>query len=392
MSFQLSYNLTQETIRNLEFSSAGDGFLQVLRMNPEWAVILERKARIKEAIGSIGIEGTVVTAEQARAITEGDESIPVGEKERREFVGYSLSLSYVRERADEELGLGLLMALHKKVTQGDIKANPGKLRTDLRSVKRHGRKIYTAPPPEQLSFLLRDFFRWFNTVAAEKMFSPVVAAAICHFWFVWIHPFADGNGRVARLLTTFLLLKKRSEGVKYFALSDFYNRDLDGYYDTLEKVNVCNPDVPSMNFDLPLTVWIVYFVQSYSAQMSSAKGIASRILQLKIRVDHLRSEKLISAKHEEVLAFLSAREKASYAELQAHLGGVTQSYVTQVLKPLRDAKILAEESIGGRKWFKLGAPEDEPDETVLKQNAKRKHVRRQKVAEHKQAVFPIFED
>jgi Fic family protein len=283
------------------------------------------------------------------------------------------------------------------VTEGDAKAKPGKIRDDLRAIKSKGKIIYTAPPPEHLTVLLREFITWFNRAAEDKQFSPVVAAAICHFWFVWIHPFCDGNGRAGRLLTTFLLLKKKSEGIRYFALSDYYNKNKDSYYDALERTNKCNPNVPAMNFQEDLSSWVSYFVASYLEQMKELKEITNRILQLNIRVERLRKSGMITANHDKVLSFLSSREKASYPELQGYLK-VTKQRVNQILDPLRKAHILVEERIGSLMWFKLGSPEDETDETVLKKPVKKKLDAKQgqraqsrfKATKYQQ-VLPIFD-
>ena len=229
MAFSVLYKIEESNIRKLELISRTDGYLQILRMNPDWAALLEGRARLMEAVSSIGIEGTVLSIDQAKAITVGAKDVVVGEKERREFVGYYTSLEYVKDHVNEPLGIGLLLRIHEMVTRGDPNANPGRIRTDLRAIKSKGRIIYTAPAPDKLDVLLREFIEWFNHAADDKGLSPVIAAALCHFWFVWIHPFCDGNGRVSRLLTTFLLLKKRSEGIRYFALSDYYNLNKDSY-------------------------------------------------------------------------------------------------------------------------------------------------------------------
>ena len=159
-----------------------------------------------------------------------------------------------------------------------------------------------------------------------------------------------------------------------------------------------------------MTRWVSYFIDSYLAQMSGLKEVTNRILQLNIRVDRLRKEGLITETHNKVLSFLYSREKASYEELRAHLGGttrspsrrstrpVTKSRVHQVLKPLRAAHILVEEKIGSRIWFKLGSPEDDIDETVFRRPVKKK-VNSKTVDNSKaldgsvpvQKVLPIFE-
>ena len=286
-----------------------------------------------------------------------------------------------------------LLRLHELITDGVSAALPGKIRDDLRSVKRGGRVIFTAPPPGQLGFLLREFIEWFNQAAADKDISPIVAASICHLWFVWIHPFCDGNGRTARLLTTLLLIKKKSEGVKYFALSDYYNRHTNAYYDALEKTNICKPKVPAMNFHHDMSTWVSFFIASYLAQMREIRAVANRIFQLNIRVDHLRKAGLITERHSKALALLSSREKASYDELAEELGGVSRARVHQILKPLRRAHILVEDKIGSKIWFKLGSPEEEPDETIFKKKLKGRKRSTKKLSPQKhlkQAILPIF--
>ena len=397
MAFTPKYSISETQVRNLELISKTDGYLQVLRMNPDWAQLLESRARILEAVGSIGIEGTVVSLDQARAITTGNNEVEIGEKERREFEGYYESLQFIKENVDEPLSVGLLLKIHEKVTRGDAQANPGKFRTDIRQVQSKGKIIFTPPPPAQITVLMREFIQWFNAAAENKEMSPIIAAAVSHFWFVWVHPFCDGNGRTSRILTTFLLMKKRSEGVKYFALSDYYNTHKDGYYDALEEVNICDPKIPAMNFDRDMTSWVGYFIESLLEQMESVKEITNRILQFNIRVNHLRKEGLITDSHDKILSFLSSREKASYPELTKELG-VSKQRVNQILAPLRESQILIQEKIGNLMWFKLGSPETETKEEILvkkkpvKKNIDADPVDNDNNTPPQQIVMPIFGD
>jgi Fic family protein len=364
-------------------------------MNPDWCGILERQAKLEEAVSSIGVEGTVVSFEQAKAITTGARDVKIGEKERREFESYYRTLEFIKEYVDSSLSIGFLLKIHEHITTGDSKALPGKIRVEQNAVKRGGKIIYIPPPTSQVGFLLDEFIKWFNRVAEDKKFSPIIAGAICHFWFVWIHPFADGNGRVARILTTLLLFKKRSEGIKYFALSDYYNKNQEQYYEALKTTNKCDSSKPSMNFSADISPWLTFFVESFLKQVEKIEIVTNRILQLNIRVDHLRRDGLITEPQDKVLSFLYSREKPSYQELAAHLGGVTPGRVNQIMKPLREAKILIEEKIGKQLWFKLGSPETDTNEKVLierklkQKTVDKKRKRSEKPA--KQAPLPIFD-
>lgn len=145
MSFKINFSVKEEDIRKLELISQTDGYLQVLRMNPEWASLLENRARLMEAVSSIGVEGTVLSYDQAKAITVGEANVEVGEKERREFVGYYESLEFIKSKLEEPLNISLLLHIHEKITTGDAAANPGKVRADIRAVSSRGKVIYKAP-------------------------------------------------------------------------------------------------------------------------------------------------------------------------------------------------------------------------------------------------------
>jgi Fic family protein len=392
MNFSFNYNIGEDLARHLEMISHINGNLQVLRMNPDWATLLETKARIREAVSSIGVEGTVVSLEQARAITQGHHDIKIGEKEKREFVGYYDTLQYIKDHLDDKLSLKLLLTLHEMITRGDAKALPGKIKAKQNYVSRGGKIVYTPPPPEQMGFLLDEFFKWFNAAASDKELSPVLAGAICHFWFVWIHPFADGNGRASRILTAFLLLKKKSEGIRYFALSDYYNRFTSEYTDALGATNTSNPKMPAMRFTSTLNPWIQFFVKSYYEQMEEVKQVTDQIFQFHIRVAQLRDQGLITPGQDKVLSFLSKRERASYRELAVALG-VSKARIEQILKPLRRGHVLVEQRIGSEIWFSLGSPEIEPDQIALRERVKKaKQMKRGPKSSMTQGVLPIFKD
>lgn len=118
MSFAINNEIKEKDIRKLELISQTDGHLQILRMNPDWANLLEKRAKTAEAVSSIGVEGTVISLVQAKAITEGKSDVVVGEKEKREFTGYLDSLEYIKEQVDKKLTTNLLLRMHEKITKG----------------------------------------------------------------------------------------------------------------------------------------------------------------------------------------------------------------------------------------------------------------------------------
>jgi Fic family protein len=90
---------------------------------------------------------------------------------------------------------------------------------------------YLAPPHEQLSEQMNQLLDYINSSKED----PYVKSAIAHIWFVSIHPYDDGNGRIARTITNYVLSKELGLDHKYYSLSTAIRKDRKGYYDTLEK-------------------------------------------------------------------------------------------------------------------------------------------------------------
>ncbi|MDE2488838.1 MAG: Fic family protein, partial [Alphaproteobacteria bacterium] len=90
---------------------------------------------------------------------------------------------------------------------------------------------YEAPPAERLPEEMRRFLRWFN---AESKIDPVLKAAVAHFWFVTIHPFEDGNGRIARAIADLALARSEASPQRFYSMSAQIQRERRAYYDILE--------------------------------------------------------------------------------------------------------------------------------------------------------------
>ena len=91
---------------------------------------------------------------------------------------------------------------------------------------------YVAPSPERLDGEMAKFLDWFNS---QEEVSSVIRSAIAHFWFVSIHPFEDGNGRLARILSDMLLARADKSEFRFYNISSRINKDKKHYYDILEK-------------------------------------------------------------------------------------------------------------------------------------------------------------
>ncbi len=120
--------------------------------------------------------------------------------------------------------------IHGLVMTGRAKATPFRDGQNVIRDSRTGRTVYMPPEAKDVPGLMRELVTWANAACAESHLPMPVIAALAHYQFATIHPYFDGNGRTARLLTT-LLLHRGGYGLNgIFSLEEFYAANLDGYY------------------------------------------------------------------------------------------------------------------------------------------------------------------
>ena len=91
---------------------------------------------------------------------------------------------------------------------------------------------YCAPGAEKLPVEMKTFIDWFNDKDVKPSY---IKSAIAHFWFVSIHPFDDGNGRIARAISDMILAQTESNGQRFYSVSSEINKEKSAYYDVLER-------------------------------------------------------------------------------------------------------------------------------------------------------------
>ena len=126
---------------------------------------------------------------------------------------------------------------------------------------------YQAPAPERVAEEMMKFLTWFNSDGAMDL---VLKAAIAHFWFVTIHPFDDGNGRIARALTDMLLARSEDSPLRFYSVSNEINADRNGYYSILEDTETGDGDI---------TGWLQWFLESLRKSIEKSIETIDKVLE-----------------------------------------------------------------------------------------------------------------
>jgi len=126
---------------------------------------------------------------------------------------------------------------------------------------------YKAVKPELVKMEMDKFLDWFNN---ENSLDPVLKAAIAHFWFIIIHPFDDGNGRIGRAITDMLLACAEGSGERFYSMSGQILAERKIYYEVLQKVQHSSGDI---------TEWIDWFLHCLKNAMLSTENTTQKILR-----------------------------------------------------------------------------------------------------------------
>lgn len=179
-----------------------------LPIDPTHADWLRRRAWVRTVHGTTRIEGNTLSDVEVEALLAGEGPTQINQREAREIIGTSEALTLVDQLVGDRASLdeATIREIHRRVLwQQSPLLTPGEYRKgENRVVDASGRPIFSTPPSGDVPELMREFVAWLQD-AVDRHPAPVVAA-LAHLEFVAIHPFNDGNGRTARLISRTILL------------------------------------------------------------------------------------------------------------------------------------------------------------------------------------------
>ena len=146
---------------------------------------------------------------------------------------------------------------------------------------------YVAPAPERLAKEMDQFLDWFNVNVTDSY----VKSAIAHLWFVCIHPFDDGNGRIGRAIADMALSQAENSKMRFFSISRQISKDKKQYYDILEK---------TQKGDCDITEWIIWYLDCLLRSIEQSDETLSKTLNKAIFWQS-HAETVLSERQREVL-------------------------------------------------------------------------------------------
>ncbi len=267
--FEITPNLTK-ILMDIEASRQSvEGLPITLRVLES----LRESARLIATHYSTQIEGNRLTQEQVDKVVHGG-TFPNRERDEREVKNYYVALDFVDllvKEVKSSITEKSVKTIHGLVMDG--KEKPTSYREGQNVIKdsASGGIVYMPPEAEDVPTLMKDLIKWINK---EKGVLPIpVVAAVAHYQFATIHPYYDGNGRTARLLTN-LILHKSDYGLKgLYSLEEYYARNLQTYYNALTIGESHNYYFGRADCDI--TKWVEYFCEGMAGAFAGVRAKAN---------------------------------------------------------------------------------------------------------------------
>jgi len=202
-----------------------------------WVGRLRRTALARAIQGSNSIEGYVVGLDDALAAVENDEPMSAAAETWQAIVGYRHAMTYVLQLATDPfftLNESLIKSLHFMMTQYDLRSNPGMWRRGDIYVRDDATNkiVYQGADADDVPTLMAELI---STIEASTA-PPLIRAAMAHLNLVMIHPFSDGNGRMARCLQTLVLAREGILAPQFSSVEEYLGANTDAYYAVLADV------------------------------------------------------------------------------------------------------------------------------------------------------------
>jgi Fic family protein len=308
-----------------------------LREPKRWTGQMRRNLLAKAIQGSNSIEGYDVSDEDAVAAVEEEEPMTADEATWAEIQGYRSAMSYVLQLADDphfQLDQSLLRSLHYMMLAHDLAKSPGRYRQKTVYVidEARDRVVYEGPDYELVPGLMGELVE--SMSGADGHPSCFVRAAMAHLNLVMIHPFRDGNGRMARCLQTLVLARDSVIAPQFSSIEEFLGRNTPDYYEVLARVGqgTWQPDNDA-------TLWLKFSLRAHHMQAQTVVARLREASLLWTELDRLAEES--GAPERAVPALFDASmgrrlRRSSYIKL----ADVEDRTASRDLQDLVDARLL----------------------------------------------------
>lgn len=333
--YQPRYKITNRMIMDIGKIEAAREVITSAPLLPLWEKRFQQEALVRTVHHGTHLEGNQLDFSEAKEVVLSQTLHSIRTRDVQEVINYRQVMDYLEEWKDKknQITESMYKKLHKLVVAKILPDNvAGEYRLKKVVIKdsKTNEITFRPPEPDQIPYLMAQFFNWLSQINKDDL-HPAICAGISHYELVRIHPFIDGNGRVARSIATLILYIQGYDIRRFFSLEEYYDKDPLTYYQHLQKAEGGD-----------LTPWLEYFI----------KGIANEFDKIKQKIQKLSSDSLLKHKLGGKQLFLNERQtklveylqEVGYLQNQAFgtlFPDFSEDTILRDLKDLMDKKLIA---------------------------------------------------
>ncbi len=325
------FSISSEILKNIGIIEACKEVINTAPLVPAWEKKFQSDARARSIHFGTHLEGNDLSFTQAVKVIEG-ESVVAHERDVWEVVNYRNVLKFIDEMGTKEKDNFLytqevLKKIHKLTVDKLLDdEGVGSFRKSKVVIKdsRNDQVVFTPVPAIEVPFQIDEFFSWLNSNPAKQT-HPVLKAGIAHYELVRIHPFVDGNGRVARAFATLILFIENYDIKKFFALEEHFDKDPLSYYQALGSAMIHEGD---------LTVWLDYFTKVVAVELNQVKDKVKKLSFDTRLKDRLGRQIALSERQIKLVEYLKINEQIKMKEATKVIAKVSEDTILRDLKDL----------------------------------------------------------
>lgn len=315
-----------------------------------WTGLLARTTSARVVVGTNAMEGVNVTTDDAIAAIDGEESPAQEQEDRRAIEGYLSAMTYIVQLSKDASYVhneGTIKSLHFMLCSYDLSVSPGRYRPGAVHVSNTatGDVVYQGADVALVPGLMKELVDSLNEDSGQHQ---LVRAAMAHLNLTMIHPFRDGNGRMARALQTMVLLRGGIPAPEFSSIEEYIGRHSADYYKVLSDVGQgsWNPQ----NDALP---WVKFALTAHYRQASDLLRRTTDISRLWNELEKLAKERRINERAVNALASAALGYRVKNTSYQ-HQAGVSDQIAKYDLKILADAGLLVPHGEKRGRYYSAG--------------------------------------
>ncbi len=268
--FSPKFSITNTILRNIGAIEASKEVIQHAPLLPFYEKKFQNDALVRSVHYGTHIEGNELDLSQAEKVVMG-QSVIARERDIQEVINYRKATDYIGEwgmktvaGVKQEISESLILHLHKLTVDKILPPETTGVYRKTQVVIRNsttGEIAFRPPQALAVPVQINDLLSFVNSTSTQD-FHTVLKSGIVHYELVRIHPFVDGNGRVARALSTLILFMEGYDIRKFFSLEEYFDMDAARYYESLQTVEKQSGDV---------TAWLEYFTEGLSIELNKIK-------------------------------------------------------------------------------------------------------------------------